>query len=244
MPAEKRWAGERMGYRIAICDDERSQAEELRALVLAWGKDTGADCAVEIFASAESFLFAREGGGVFDILLLDVEMSGMSGLELARRLRADGDHAQLAFITSHFEFVAEGYEVEALNYLVKPVTREKLFAVLSRAAERLAVEPPYVLAASDGETVKLYESEILYVESFLHELVIHAKGREYRVREPISAFEERLSADFFRVHRSYLVNLKAVRRIGRTSVALEGGAEVPVARGKYDDINRAFIARN
>ena len=125
-------------------------------------------------------------------------------------------------------------EVEALNYLVKPVTREKLFAVLSRAAERLAVEPPYVLAASDGETVKLYESE----------LVIHAKGREYRVREPISAFEERLSADFFRVHRSYLVNLKAVRRIGRTSVALEGGAEVPVARGKYDDINRAFIARN
>lgn len=243
MPAEERWAGERMGYRIAICDDERSQAEELRALVLAWGKDAGADCAAEIFASAEAFLFAREGG-VFDILLLDVEMSGMSGLELARRLRADGYRAQIAFITSHFEFVAEGYEVEALNYLVKPVTREKLFAVLSRAAGRLAVEPPYVLAASDGETVKLYESEILYVESFLHELVIHAKGREYRVREPISAFEERLSADFFRVHRSYLVNLKAVRRIGRTSVALEGGAEVPVARGKYDDINRAFIARN
>lgn len=73
-----------MGYRIAICDDERSQAEELRALVLAWRKDAGADCAVEIFASAEAFLFAREGGRVFDILLLDVEMSGMSGLELAR----------------------------------------------------------------------------------------------------------------------------------------------------------------
>ncbi|MDY2770625.1 MAG: response regulator, partial [Eubacteriales bacterium] len=98
-----------MGYRIAVLDDERAQAEALRALVLAWGKDAGADCAVEIFASAEAFLFAREGGGVFDILLLDVEMSGMSGLELARRLRADGDHAQLAFITSHFEFVAEGY---------------------------------------------------------------------------------------------------------------------------------------
>ena len=139
-----------MRYRIAICDDERAQAEELRALVLAWGKDAGADCAVEIFASAEAFLFAREGGGVFDILLLDVEMSGLSGLELARRLRAEGYRAQLAFITSHFEFVAEGYDVEALNYLVKPVTREKLFAVLSRAAERLAVEPPYVLIASDA----------------------------------------------------------------------------------------------
>ena len=89
-------------------------------------------------------------------------------------------------------------------------------------------------------TKKVMNGPIVY----LHELVIHAKGRAYRVREPISAFEERLSADFFRVHRSYLVNLKAVRRIGRTSVALEGGAEVPVARGKYDEINRAFIARN
>ena len=69
-----------MGYRIAVLDDERAQAEELRALVLTWGKDAGVDCAVEIFASAEAFLFAREGGGVFDILLLDVEMSGMSGL--------------------------------------------------------------------------------------------------------------------------------------------------------------------
>lgn len=233
-----------MGYRVAICDDERAQAEALRALVLSWGKESGADCAVELFESAEAFLFAREGGGVFDILLLDVEMAGMSGLALARQLRTEGNRAQLAFITSHFEFVSEGYEVEALNYLVKPVTREKLFAVLSRAAERLAVEPPHVLITSDGETVKLYESEILYVEAFLHELAIHARGREYRVREPLSALEARLSADFFRVHRSYLVNLKAVRRIGRTSVALEGGTEVPVARGKYDDINRAFIARN
>ena len=67
---------------------------------------------------------------------------------------------------------------------------------------------------------------------------------DYRIRESISAFAGRLSADFFRTHRSYLVNLKAVVRIGRTSVLLRGGAEVPLARGKYDAINRAFIDRN
>ena len=148
------------------------------------------------------------------------------------------------FITSHFEFVGEGYEVDALHYLVKPVSREKLSEVLSRAAEKLAVEPPFVVISCQGGTVKLYESDILYVESFLHDIVIHTKTGEYRIKENISAFAQRLSEDFFRVHRSYLVNLKAVIRIGRTSVALEDGAEVPVARGKYDNINRAFIARN
>ena len=159
-----------------------------------------------------------------------------SGIDLAKRLRGAGCRAEIIFITSHFECMAEGYEVDALHYLVKPVPAEKLRAVLDRAAARLAVEPPSVVIACEEGNVKLYESELLYAESFLHDLVLH-----YRIRESISAFAGRLSADFFRTHRSYLVNLKAVVRIGRTSVLLRGGAEVPLARGKYDAINRAFI---
>ena len=100
------------------------------------------------------------------------------------------------------------------------------------------------MIACEKGNVKLYESELLYAESFLHDLVLHTTGPDYRIRESISAFAGRLSADFFRTHRSYLVNLKAVVRIGRTSVLLRGGAEVPLARGKYDAINRAFIDRN
>ena len=171
-------------------------------------------------------------------------MKEMSGIRLAKRLRADGCRGEIVFITSHFEFVTEGYEVDALHYLVKPVAAEKLCEVLTRAAERLAVEPPSVVISCEGASRKLYESEILYAESFLHDLVIHTKTQEYRIKENISAFAGRLSADFFRVHRSYLVNLKAVLRIGRSSVTLEGGAEIPLARGKYDEIHRAFIERN
>ena len=95
----------------------------------------------------------------------------------------------------------------------------------------------------EGETVKLYEAEVLYAESFLHDLVIHARTGEYRIRETISSFVQRLSEDFFQTHRSYLVNLRAIVRIGRTSVTLENGAALPLARGKYDAVNRAFIAR-
>lgn len=233
-----------MTYHIAICDDELPQAEALRAAVFAWSRAAQHDCKIELFSSAEALWFACAGGALFDILLLDVEMKAMSGIDLAKQLRQAGSRAEIVFITSHFEFVAEGYEVDALHYLVKPVAAEKLCAVFSRAAEKLASEPPFVVFSADGETVKLYEADIFYIESFRHELVVHTKSRDYRLREGISAFEQRLSVDFFRVHRSYLVNLKQITRIGRTTLTLRSGTELPVARGKYDDINRAFIARN
>lgn len=115
-------------------------------------------------------------------------MPGMSGIDLAKRLRGAGCRAEIIFITSHFECMAEGYEVDALHYLVKPVPAEKLRTVLDRAAARLAVEPPSVVIACEEGNVKLYESELLYAESFLHDLVLHTTGPDYRIRESISAF--------------------------------------------------------
>ena len=116
--------------------------------------------------------------------------------------------------------------------------------VLEKAGERLAAEPPSQVITCEGETVKLYERDILYVESFRHYISIHTKDREYKIKENISAFEERLRGGFFRIHRSYLVNLKYVIRIGRTAVTVEGGEELPLARGRYDQVNRAFIQEN
>lgn len=233
-----------MAYRIAICDDEQAEVGKLSAIVNDWSTRFGSPSEIHSFASAEAFLFAYEDDKAYDILLLDVEMNGISGIELAKRVRSDNNHAEIIFITSHFEFVGEGYEVDALHYLVKPVAEAKLMEVLSRAAAKLIVEPPYVVITYDGETVKLYESEMLYIESFLHYLVVHTKNKEYRIKESMTSFEAKLSDDFFRVHRSYLVSLKAITRISRTSVTVDGKVDIPVARGKYDDINRAFIARN
>lgn len=233
-------------YHVAVCDDEQEQAEALRSAAAAWSRERGIPCETEVFPHAEALWFAWEGRA-FDILLLDVEMGKTSGIQLAKKLRAAGSRAEIVFVTSHFEFAAEGYEVDALHYLVKPVARQKLFQVLDKAAERLDSEPASIVILSGGETVKLYETDILFIESFRHDIVIHTRTGEYRLKENISAFEEKLkevSLLFYRTHRSYLVSLKAVTRIGRTSVTLENGVEVPLARGKYDDINRAFIARN
>lgn len=232
-----------MKYRIAICDDEQNQIEYITSIVTSWSNHKGHSCEIRTFASAEAFLFEYEEDKAYDILLLDVEMKNMNGIELAKRIRKDNNRAEIIFITSHFEFVGEGYEVDALHYLIKPISEEKLTQVLTKAAEKISVEPPSVVISCEGETVKLYEADIRYVESFLHYIVIHTKDKEYKIKENISVFENRVSDDFYRIHRSYLVSLKHITRISRTSVNI-GNTELPLSRGKYDDINRAFIQRN
>ena len=229
-----------MKYRIAICDDEQNQIEYITSIVTSWSNHKGHSCEIRTFASAEAFLFEYEEDKAYDILLLDVEMKSMNGIELAKRIRKDNNRAEIIFITSHFEFVGEGYEVDALHYLIKPISVEKLTQVLTKAAEKLSVEPPSVVISCEGETVKLYESDILYVESFLHYIVIHTKDNEYKIKENISVFENKVSDVFYRIHRSYLVSLKYITRISRTSVNI-GNTELPLSRGKYDNINRAFI---
>ena len=234
--------------KIAICDDEKTQIEYIENVLTEWSRKEGHPFVLETYPSAESFLFAYEDSKDYDILLLDVEMGELSGIELAKRLRKDKSKAEIIFITSHFEFYGEGYEVDALHYLIKPIVPHKLMTVLDKAVEKLAEEPPYVVINCDSETIKLYEADMVYVESFLHYISIHtltrAGEKEYRIKENISSFEQKLSCDFFRIHRSILVSLKHIVRISRTAVTMENGIQLPLARGKYDQLNEAFIARN
>ncbi len=236
------WRVQDMMYRVAICDDDQQQIREAESILCRWSRQSGHMCQIRAFPSGEAFLFAYEEDKAYDILLLDVKMKDLSGLDLARRVREEDDRAEIIFLTSYFEFAGEGYEVDALHYLLKPVSGDKLIRVLDKAAERLSRQPPYVVIVCEGSTIKLYEARILYVEAFQHYISIHTAEGEYKIKENISSFGERLSNAFFRVHRSYLVSLHHIVRISRTSVTLEGKMELPLARGKYDEINRAYIS--
>ncbi len=236
--------GEPVKWRIAVVDDDGAICADLVAQVEAWRQEAGIALEIRSFPSAEAMLFAMEDEGSFDILLLDVEMGGMSGLELAGEIRKGDRWCEIVFVTSHFELAGAGYEVDALHYLVKPIKKEKLASVLHKAVRKLSVKPKTVLVTAEGETLRLPVEEILYVEAFLHYIEIHTETRKYRMKDSIAAFAEKLGPDFFRTHRSYLVNLLRVTRIARTGVTVEGGSEIPLARGKYDEVNRAYIERN
>lgn len=233
-----------MKLNYAVCDDDGKALEVLSQAVSRWANENGHIPCGHTFSSGEAFLFAYEEQRTYDLLLLDVEMQALSGIDLAKKLRRDGFGGEIVFVTSHFEFAGEGYEVDALHYLTKPLSMEKLYTVLEKAVARISAEPPSVTVnvTGEGSTVKLYTSEILYAESFRHDLVIHTEKGDYTTKEGIAAFEARAGEGFYRIHRSYLVSLPKVVRISRTEVTLKDGTKLPLARGKYDDVNRAFIA--
>lgn len=229
---------------IAICDDEENEIEYLKHAVEDWTKKEDILTNIEPYASAESFLFQYEECKNYQILLLDVEMSGMTGIDLAKKIRQNQDNVEIIFITSHFEFIGEGYEVDALHYLVKPVKASKVEEVLSKAKQKIEAGEPSIIIHYNSEIVKIYEKEILYLEALSHYITIYTKDKEYKIKANISAFAQELSEDFYQTHRSYLVSLKHIMRISRDSVTLDNAVQVPLARGKYDQINRAYIERN
>ncbi len=229
-----------MEYRIAICDDSRTDADYVAALVKAWALAQGVGIILESFSSAESFLFCYEDNMNFDILLLDIEMGRMNGVELAKKIRSFNREIQIIFITGYNDYIADGYDVEALHYILKPVKKDKLESVLFRAREKLKKNEAALLFQLPDGAVRVPLYEIRFIEVRSNYVTLHA-AQEVTLKMTLSALEKELDDSFFRVGRSYIVNMRYIRKITKTEAFLEGGETVPLSRGYYEPLNRAFI---
>lgn len=230
-----------MSYRIAVVDDSAADTSYITSLVNDWAKSRAEAASVTGYASAEAFLFACMDEMTFDILLLDIEMGGMNGVELAKHLRMQGEKLQIIFITGFPDFIAEGYEVSALHYLMKPVNRDKLFAVLDRAAANIQSSERRLPITHDRETCFVPLAEIYSCEAQRQYVVIRTADDGYRMKASLSDVEKQLDEYFLRCQRSFVVNLRHVVRIKSDCVVLRNGAEVPISRGMGEKIGREII---
>ena len=231
-----------MKYKIAVCDDEAEQVDYLSALVGDWAECCGKRVSIRPFYSAEEFLFQYEEEKDYDILLLDIEMRNTSGVELARRIREENDAVQIVFITGYPDFIAEGYEVGALHYLLKPVSGEKLKQVLDRAERNLRKKGRAVFLRTAKEIRRIPVDSIVYVEVFSHKLAVHTLHGEYETKLSIGGMEEMLGEGFVRCHRSYLAGISFIDHITKNRVVFDDGRSIPLARNAYEGVNQAFIA--
>lgn len=231
---------------LTICDDENTQLSLLESYVGEWARKRRYEADIALCRNAEEFLFRWEEGRQMDILLLDIDMPGMDGLSLARRLRGRGEEAQIIFVTGLSDYALEGYDVEAVSYLLKPVKKERLYACLDRAKARCGREEPALLLETPGGMARVKCKDVCYLESDAHDTQVHAvPGAEpLRCRTGIRQMEERLEGSgqpFFRIHRSYLVNLAYVNRIARKEVVMDNGEALPVAKNRWEALNRAYL---
>jgi len=229
-----------MKYKVAICDDAAPDREYVAALVRLWAELTQSNIQLNTFPSAESFMFHYADESDYDILLLDIEMEAMDGVTMAKHLRKDNEAVQIIFITGYTDYIAEGYEVAALHYLVKPVKEEKLFSVLDRAAEKLRKNEKVLHFEISGEMIRVPVYQIRYAEVMANYVTIHA-AEDVTVKMTLGDLEKELDERFFRAGRSIIVNLTQISRVTKTEIKLSDGTVIPLPRGAYEGVNRAII---
>lgn len=231
--------------RIALCDNEPADLDELRLLLEQYGARRGQEVETVLFSSSLEMLAAMERGVRFDLLLLDILMPGQSGIEAAREIRQHGWSTRIIFFSSSPEFGVQAYGVEASQYLLKPVVEKTLFPVLDAVLDSCKPErADSFLLRCKGGIIRVEPARIEYGEIRHRKLLIHmASGR---VLESTAGMEELLAglsshSCFLRVHRSYFVNMDCIQQLSYRAMLLSSGAKVPIPRGRYNELKSLFL---
>ena len=228
--------------RIAICDDEEQYRAQLMACLTKLGGALDTD--VESFYDGNELLREYEKEP-FDIVFLDIEMPLMDGITLAKKLRAISEKVYIVFLTGHVEYAIEGYEVNALRYLTKPVQIEKLKEVLQFVKDKSKSHRQLIIK-EDGEEILINLEDIIYFEAQNQNVLIHTTRGDHNIRYNIGDFENQLKNDgFFRTHRGFIVSLSKVKRLVKNDVILsgdEGEVIVPVSRNSLKALKEALYS--
>ena len=229
--------------RIAICDDETDARDALRIQLEKILIEGTEEIVYEFSSGTNAASWLANHPGEIDLLFLDVEMKGSNGMETAEKIRTFDPGLVIVFVTWYSDYVFDGYRVGALDYLMKPVTEEKLRQLLGRVRARSAQEEPhtFTLKNRDG-TWRFRLCDILYFYSDRRKVILVTAKGQYPFYARLDEIEKQLSPDFVRIHQRYLIHPANVDYLGRESVSIHG-QELPCSR-KYRETALQKIARS
>lgn len=224
---------------IAICDDEKSLRNDLRKLLEPELDLCGIDFKIDEFDCGEKLISALDTA-TFDILFLDIEMKGLNGIETAKELRKKTSITQIIFVTSYPDFVFQGYEVQALHYILKPYEQKKIVSVLHTAIELLEqnIEKHFVIEQKNG-TIRIPVNKIYYFYSEKRFVNAVTESGTYSFYDKLSEITDQLPEYFIRIHNRYLVSLNYMEALHGDSIICHG-EELPVSRSYKQELSIAF----
>lgn len=226
--------------RVAVVDDQEDMLEAMVRQVGEGLREQALGFEVTAYLSGEALLKADKN---FTIIFLDIQMKGISGMETAKRLRQKGVDSFLVFVTVLNEYVYDAFEVEATDYLLKPVDPQRLCRVLDRICRNIREREKKVLRiSSKGNTYKSVPfDDLYYCEAVNHKVVIHAKGTVIDCHMKLEELEKRLEGFCFKCHRSYLVNPAMVCGYEDGLALLENGERIPVSRLRLQEFSEMML---
>lgn len=226
---------------IAICDDLEEERVILSRMLRNYARRQGLSLQVHFFVSGEELLQSVRRANACQVLFLDIYMPGISGVETARRLRAAGYGASIVFATTSTDHGVDSFEVRASDYLVKPFRQEEVDRALDWCLEHMPEPLRSLSVYAEREPQEFPLASVLYIEVLGHQSHIHTLRQTVVVRKSLDDLERAVdSPDFFRCHRSFLVNLNFVQDITGSDFRLSDGTLVPISSGNLSKIRNLF----
>jgi len=233
--------------KIAICDDNESELEKISDAVQEFVKVSKADkdITVKDFLKGSDLLNYLNWIDDFDLLILDVIMPGLSGVELAKEIRATNKNCKIIFLTSSPEFAVVSYKLDAFYYLLKPFVKHELISLLEKALVLIKDETTKSILIKEKSALRCINLNALeYVESIKHTLNFHLSGGEVAVcYAKMDEFENNILSDirFIRCHQSFIVNMNGILKITDKYIILVDKTEIPISRTLYPAVKQFYI---
>ena len=231
---------------IAICDDNPQEQQELLQHFHIYRETSSTFLQIHTFSNGFSLLDAIDQGTRFDIIILDILMPGENGIDIARELRKLQNDTAIVFLTSTPEYAVESYEVQASNYLLKPVTQEKFFKSMDYLLTQLSQKENagFIVYNSEKQYVRIAFSQLIYAESTHKTVTLHlADNTKVTSIMTFTEFLHLLEGQpyFIRPHRSYVVNMNYMQYVGKSDICLMNEEKLPLSRNQYKNISKTFL---
>ena len=221
--------------KIAICDDEPIIVDDILSKISEFRPEYKAD----VYYSGESLL---NSDIKYDLIFLDIEMSGINGMETALQIRKYNKDVYIVFLTSHTEFMQDAFKVRAYRFLVKPIDENDFFESVIQAENEMMNTEKISITVND-KTSLVSLDDIIYIEAFGDGAFIYTNNEVYESNKTLKYWTEQLGKiHFFRVHKSYLVSFKYINSIEGTGVLMRGISQsIPISRRNHSNFKRAFV---
>lgn len=225
---------------IAVCDDEVVECSKIAGKIRGILEKMEVSCTIRQFYSGQELIQSSEN---FDIIFLDIIMGGLDGMRTAQIVREKAFDKLLVFISASRDYVFDAYDVEAFQYLLKPIEDKKLKRVLQKAVRKTQERSQaFIIVSRDRQKKKLFLDDIYYFEIRGRKIDAHGTSGIFSYYEQIGLLEKELRGrGFFRCHKSYLVNLKYVDVYNRQELVLDNGERIAIARRRYEDFCREIL---
>ena len=229
--------------KIAVCDDNRTTREQIASLI----REYNPDAEIITFESGEDMIKSQDS---FEISFLDVEMKAITGIDVAKHMRAEQekwekDKSIIIFVTGYREYMEDAFDVNAFHYLVKPIDEKKFHTVFNRALKEVSAKAKQkklsVIIKYNGMQKKVLLKDIYYIESSNKKVVFHTKDGKIDTYGRMDDWEKELGDSFYRCHRGYLVNLEKITAYNVDTIDLINGDSLILAQKKYSDFIKVYM---